>query len=228
MTLKKIPLRTCIGCGEKKPKNELVSIIKSPKNENETFFEVFEKSVKKDGRSAYICKNRECLKNAIKFRKLEKSFKCKIDKKIYESLENIINGNGIDIKDTNLQTESIKSVPPSKSLINFLGITKKSGNIVLGMDSVKKEGSEKNVKLILLTNDISDNSFSEIKTFATLNGIKIFKVSFSKDDIFNLFGKYSAIIGVKNENFTKKIIEIINLELCEIKNNKCNREACNI
>lgn len=233
MTLKKIPLRTCIGCGEKKTKNELISIIKSPKNESTTSFEVFEKNVKKDGRSAYICKNSECFKKAVKHRKLEKSFKCKIDNTIYGKIEDIINGsheNVPDIKNTNTETQKIKTAPKSNELRNFLGITKKSGNIVLGMDSVKKGILDKDIKLILITNDISDNSFEEISNFAALNRIKIFKISFSKDDIFDLFGKCSAIMGIKNENFIKKITEIINSVSANIENQnaKLNREECNI
>lgn len=213
MTLKKIPLRTCIGCGEKKTKNGLISIIKSPKSENISSFEVYENNVKKDGRSAYICKSSECLKKALKYRKLEKSFKCKIDIEIYKSIENIINKSNMKESTTanaNQKTEEIKIISPNEKLINFLGITRKSGNIVLGMDSVKQGILAKDIELIFITDDISNNSLKEIKKFAFSNGTKIFKISCSKDNIFNLFGKYSAIIGIKNENFIDKITEIIN------------------
>lgn len=220
MTLKKIPLRTCIGCGEKKQKKELISIIKSPKSEEKPSFEVYEGNIKKDGRSAYICKNIECLKKALKYRKLEKSFKCKMDNEIYKSIENIINKNNSNESNTNQEINLTRTVPPNEKLINFLGITRKSGNIVLGMDSVKQGVFEKDIKLILVTEDISDNSLEEIKKFAAANGIKFFKISYSKDNIFNLFGKYSAIIGIKNENFINKITEIISssFESTEIQN----------
>lgn len=227
MALKKIPLRTCIGCGLKKPKNELISIIKSPKAENTASFEVFEKNVKKDGRSAYICKNIECLKKATKYRKLEKSFKCKIDKEIYDSIENIINRSEKNIGE---KISKIEIVTVGDKLKNFLGIVKKSGNIILGMDCVKEGISEGNIKLILTTSDISDNSLEEIGGFSFSNGIRLFKISLSKDDIFDMFGKYSAIIGIKNENFVKKIMEMIDMSLAdtEIQNAKSNREECNI
>lgn len=233
MAFKKTPLRTCIGCGEKKPKNELISIIKSPKSENNISFEVYENTVKKDGRSAYICKNSECFKNALKHKKLEKSFKCRIDKEIYASIENIINeksGSQSHTENIAQNAKEIKTVSKNEKLLNFLGITKKSGNIVLGMDCVKKGVSEKDIGLILITEDISNNSFEEIKKFALENNTRIFKISYSKDNIFNLFGKYSAIIGIKNKNFIDKIIKIINSSLGskETQSKELNREECNI
>ena len=33
MAEKKIPMRRCVGCGESKPKKELIRIVKTPENE---------------------------------------------------------------------------------------------------------------------------------------------------------------------------------------------------
>ena len=156
-----------------------------------------------------------------------------MDKEIYESIENIINkksGSQNHAKNIVQNAKEIKVVPKNEKLLNFLGITKKSGNIVLGMDCVKKGVLEKDIGLILITEDISNNSFEEIKKFAFENNIGIFKISYSKDNIFNLFGKYSAIIGIKNENFIDKIIKIINSSLGskETQSKELNREECNI
>lgn len=225
-----MPLRTCIGCGGKKPKSNLITILKSPKSEPCTYFEIYENGVKKNGRSAYICKSLECFKNAVKHRKLEKSFKCKISKEIYEKLEKIINEttkSSLDIQNKSPKKE-IKNISESKQLRNFLGITKKSGNMVLGMDLVKQSVLEGNTKLILVTDDISPNSFEEIKNFAFLNSVYIFKLSLCKNDIFELFGKYSAIIGITNENFIKKITEIIASDNIENKSKILDSEECNI
>ena len=45
---------------------------------------------KQDGRGAYLCKRQECLKTAKKKRQLDRSFKMRIDEKIYEQLEKYI------------------------------------------------------------------------------------------------------------------------------------------
>ncbi len=83
MKPKKIPMRMCLGCGESKPKRELIRIVKSPEGEISLDF-----TGKKSGRGAYICKDDECLKKARKSRRFEKAFSCRIDDNVYEVMEN--------------------------------------------------------------------------------------------------------------------------------------------
>lgn len=84
-TVKKIPMRQCVGCGEMKAKKELVRILKTKENEI-----IIDKTGKKNGRGAYICSSRECLEKSIKNHGLERSFKMKIDSGVYDSLKNNI------------------------------------------------------------------------------------------------------------------------------------------
>ena len=83
--MKKIPERTCIGCGQTKSKNDLLRIVKD--KENNVFVDL---TGKKNGRGAYICNNVQCLEKAIKSNRLEKNFETKIENKIYESLRGVI------------------------------------------------------------------------------------------------------------------------------------------
>lgn len=94
-------------------------------------------------------------------------------------------------------------------LLSFLGITRKSGNIVFGMDSVKKEILNGKIRLLVVTSDISENSFKEISKAAEIYNVKILKAPCTKDDIESATGKYSAILGISDENFSKKIISIL-------------------
>ena len=80
-TIKKIPMRKCTGCGEMKPKKELVRVIKSVDDEVS-----MDLTGKKNGRGAYICKSNECLAKAIKTKALERSLSIKIDETVYEQL----------------------------------------------------------------------------------------------------------------------------------------------
>ena len=79
---KKIPVRQCIGCGEMKNKKEMMRILKTPEDEI-----VLDMTGKKNGRGAYLCKQRECLVKAEKNKGLERSFKMNIPTEVYESLE---------------------------------------------------------------------------------------------------------------------------------------------
>ena len=71
--MKKIPIRTCIGCGEGKPKRELIRIVKTTEGEV-----LIDSTGKKNGRGAYICKSEDCLNKVIKSKRLESIFEMKI------------------------------------------------------------------------------------------------------------------------------------------------------
>lgn len=79
---KKVPLRQCIGCGEMKSKKEMMRILKTPEDEI-----VLDVTGKKNGRGAYLCKQRECLLKARKNKGLERSFKMSIPNEVYDNLE---------------------------------------------------------------------------------------------------------------------------------------------
>lgn len=114
----------------------------------------------------------------------------------------------------------------NNKLLSFLGITRKSGNIIFGMDSVKKEILNDKIRLLLITKDISENSFGEISQTANEHNIQMLKIDVTKDEINNATGKYAAIMGISNENFSKKIISLVteNIE----QNENTIREEFNI
>ena len=82
MSMKKVPLRQCIGCQEMKSKKEMIRVIKTAEDEI-----MLDATVRKNGRGAYLCPSMECLKKAVKGKGLERSFKMAIPKEVYETLE---------------------------------------------------------------------------------------------------------------------------------------------
>ena len=83
--MKKIPLRTCMGCNEKKPKKELVRIVR---NKDGQIF--IDKTGKAEGRGAYICDSIECLEKVIKSKRLEKVLEEKLSEEVYNNLRGVI------------------------------------------------------------------------------------------------------------------------------------------
>ncbi|MBR2877266.1 MAG: YlxR family protein [Clostridia bacterium] len=81
MAEKKIPLRKCIGCGEMKPKKELIRVVRSPEGEISV-----DLIGKKSGRGAYICHSKECFNKARKSKRLEKSFSTQIPDDVYDRM----------------------------------------------------------------------------------------------------------------------------------------------
>ena len=82
MSVKKIPMRQCVGCREMKEKRELIRILCT--EEKEVILDV---SGRKNGRGAYICPNTECLEKAIKNKGLERAVKMAVPASIYEELK---------------------------------------------------------------------------------------------------------------------------------------------
>ena len=82
VTPRKIPMRMCIGCGEMKPKKELVRVVKD--KEGHVSMDL---TGKKAGRGAYLCQNPDCLEKAQKSRRLERAFSQPISEELYQSLK---------------------------------------------------------------------------------------------------------------------------------------------
>ena len=82
MSMKKVPLRQCIGCGEMKSKKELIRVIKTADEEI-----LLDATGRKNGRGAYLCPSMECMKKAVKSKGLERSFKMAIPKEVYDALD---------------------------------------------------------------------------------------------------------------------------------------------
>lgn len=90
--MKKVPLRKCTGCGEMKPKRELIRVVKSPEKcgENGEVLSGGEVSLdltgKASGRGAYVCKSPVCFELARKARRFERSLSCKIPEEVYDRM----------------------------------------------------------------------------------------------------------------------------------------------
>lgn len=80
-THKKIPMRMCVGCGERKPKREFVRVVRN--KQGEISLDLIGKAA---GRGAYVCRNVDCLEKCKKGRKLNRAFSCEIPDEIYEKL----------------------------------------------------------------------------------------------------------------------------------------------
>ena len=85
MQARRIPLRMCAGCGEMKPKKELVRVVRSKEGEIS-----LDLTGKKAGRGAYVCPSPDCLKKARKARRIERSFQCRIPEEVYDAMEDAL------------------------------------------------------------------------------------------------------------------------------------------
>ncbi len=82
MAERKAVLRKCTGCGEMKDKRELVRVVRNKEGEIS-----LDLTGKKPGRGAYICKDKKCLKQAQKAKRIERALSVTISPELYEVME---------------------------------------------------------------------------------------------------------------------------------------------
>lgn len=81
-SVRKTPMRKCIGCGEMKSKREMLRVLRTTEDEI-----ILDATGRKNGRGAYLCRSTDCFQKAVKSRGLERSLKTMIPAEVYESLE---------------------------------------------------------------------------------------------------------------------------------------------
>ena len=79
---KKIPQRQCLSCRERRPKRELIRVVRTPEGSVSLDF-----SGKMNGRGAYLCPNPECLKKALRSKALDRSLEVAIPEDVYGRLQ---------------------------------------------------------------------------------------------------------------------------------------------
>ena len=78
---KRIPMRQCMGCRERKPKREMLRVVRSPEGTVSLDFRG-----KAPGRGAYVCPNPECLKKAVRSKASERNLEVPIPPEVLERL----------------------------------------------------------------------------------------------------------------------------------------------
>ena len=164
MKTKKIPMRMCLGCGEMKPKRELIRVVKSKEGDIS-----LDLTGKKSGRGAYICKSVECFEKARKARKFERSF----------------------------------SLGKMNNKIGLVTMCRKAGKLVMGMDMVKDACNTGKACAVFAATDFSPKSLKEIKFNCYKNGIKLYSLGMTMDDIHFGLGKRTGVIAICEGGFAK-------------------------
>lgn len=82
MTPKKVPLRRCAGCGESKPKRELLRVVRSPEGEIS-----LDLTGRKNGRGVYLCPKADCFRKARKANRLAHALEAEIPEETLNALE---------------------------------------------------------------------------------------------------------------------------------------------
>lgn len=79
---KKIPMRTCIGCQQIRPKKEMVRIVLTPEGELQ-----IDRSGRANGRGAYLCDDPACLETAVKRKSFSRAFHAQVSAQSIDRLK---------------------------------------------------------------------------------------------------------------------------------------------
>lgn len=77
----------CIACRQMKDKRDLLRIVKDKEGNISV-----DLSGKKNGRGAYICKDKTCLEKLKKQKSLNKAFKTNVSEDVYNEIREVILG----------------------------------------------------------------------------------------------------------------------------------------
>lgn len=95
-------------------------------------------------------------------------------------------------------------------LCGLIGIATKAGKIVAGTDACLEEIKKGKVSLIMVAEDASDRTKETFKKEAEKCHIAIYEI-LSIEKMSKAIGKVNkAVIGIKENGFSKKMISIIN------------------
>ncbi|MCY0879804.1 MAG: YlxR family protein [Firmicutes bacterium] len=87
MTIKKIPMRTCVACHTTRPKRELVRIVRKVDGQL-----MIDRRGKVSGRGAYLCPTRDCVAEALKSHRIERALEVALSPELLHELEQLGGG----------------------------------------------------------------------------------------------------------------------------------------
>lgn len=85
MRTRKVPQRTCVGCGSTRDKRDLVRVVRTPEGTV-----VWDPSGKRSGRGAYVCGTGACLDLALSRHKLERALDVSLEPSVVDALREAV------------------------------------------------------------------------------------------------------------------------------------------
>ncbi len=181
-----VPQRSCTICRAKSDKADMIRVVKSP--DGRAVVDVMKKL---PGRGAYICPDSDCIEKAKKSGSLAHSLGAVTDENFWNDLQECAGTFGVNVS---LKVRSV------------LGLSRKSGNLIIGTDNIDREKR----KLLVLT--ASDCSQSVQRFAASHENIAL---EMNTEELSQVIGTRGGvqIVGLPiNSGFAKKLMSLIKRE----------------
>ena len=96
-----------------------------------------------------------------------------------------------------------------QKLLGLLGICRKAGRLLLGRDVVAEALAKGQLRLLLLTQDLSRRSIQAAAVPAKNKSVPVLPVPLTMDEICSLTGKSSGILGITDQGLADAVMDII-------------------
>ena len=177
-----IPQRSCAICRAKSEKSDLIRIVKSPDGRP-----VVDVMKKLPGHGVYICPDSDCIEKAKKSGSLAHSLGVIIGDDFWTELEEAAKTFGVN---------------PALKIRSVLGLSRKSGNLIIGTDNIDRD---KRKLLVLTASDCSE----AVKSFADAH--ENIALDLNIEELSGAVGIRGSvqIVGLPlNSGFAKKLLSL--------------------
>lgn len=93
----------------------------------------------------------------------------------------------------------------SSKLLNLLSLSKRAGFLIVGMDAVKESVLLKEANLLLVAEDIGENSLKKVKNLSQEHAVKFLLLPLTKEQIEHQLKSFSAVLAVTDKGMGKAI-----------------------
>ena len=93
-------------------------------------------------------------------------------------------------------------------LLSLLGLARRAGKLSLGCDPVIDSVRNKKSKLVLLSSDISYNTYKKIIRACNEYNLTFKKLPVSMTNLSNALGKHVGVVSVEDNGFSKKVLSV--------------------
>jgi len=97
----------------------------------------------------------------------------------------------------------------NNKVLSYLGFARKSGNLIIGQGTCQSAMNRCEIRALVLCEDLAENTKKKLIRLAECTGTE-YRVFGHSDDLGQAAGaRGSAVFGIKDENFSKTIINAI-------------------
>lgn len=98
--------------------------------------------------------------------------------------------------------------------LSMLGLARRAGKLAMGHDMAEQSVKKGKAKMLLLCNDASPRLCREFEKicFVHNKNIPVYQADISMKEIHFSVGYRAGVMAIEDENFTKRIIELLEQE----------------